>query len=531
MNKELMSKIAEKKLRLITGFILSVVIAVSGCILAGKICDKYPCLYTFIIIAMIILAADMYLIIINSVLHFFNIEKMYLICGLTIGCLYLFIIPPYVTPDEEIHISSAYHFSNMLLFSEAEEEKGLLFANSNIVNMPVSMRECDISKIYSQKAKNKNYEKYLSDLFEKPYNADKRITVTERVTGPVILYFVSGTGMALARLFNMNYAMVLFMGGLFNVILFVICVYYSMKILPFGKKCLFAAAMFPITLQQTCSLSYDNMIISMSFVVTAIAINYALKNEMKRSMFIIYAVASFFLVLSKGGAYFMLVFLPFILGFNKSRLKRKNIIAAAVITLFVILLMARGLYMGTGYTGGDTAVNVSEQGGAYIKWAEEYAYGIKEYIHNPLILFRIIKNTVAGQLDFLLQSMVASPLGWLNIMLPDTLCYSFLFMLLLGTVKYSDSKEQGFNIRQRIVIWVVVLSAIAACAAAMLLYWTPKSYDEIQGLQGRYFLPVLPAAALTLRNNYIVIKKNIDNIYIFALVFLQYLTAVYLFLM
>lgn len=525
-------KITKKKLRLITGFVLIAIPAVAVCIFAGNLKSDFPAVYTFVIILTIVISVVMYMIIINSVLHFLTIEKIYLICGLIMGILYLFIIPPYAAPDEEIHIDSAYHFSNMLLSSTSEEEKGYLFAGSRLIDIPMATRACDIDKKdsdFSNDINKEAYEKYFESFSEKIESSDEPVIVPKRVSGPVILYCVSGTGMAAAKLLNMNYSMVIFMGGLFNVILFVICVYYSMKILPFGKRCLFAIAMFPITLQQTSSLSYDNMIISSSFVVTAIAINYAIRNKMKRSMFIIYAVSSFFLVLSKGGAYFMLVFLPFVLGFSRNRLKRRNIIAAAVIVLFVVLIMTRETYMGISYPGDAYAVGVSEQGGAYIKWAEEYAYGIKDYIYNPGILFSIIKNTVVNQFDFLLQSMIAKPLGWLNVMIPDTLCYAFLFMLFLGTVKYSDSKSIIIGIRDRIIIWAVCISTIAICAAAMLLYWTPRSYDEIQGLQGRYFLPILPVACLTLRNNYIVLRKNIDNIYIFALVFLQYLTAVHLF--
>lgn len=528
MNNELISKIAEKKPRLITGFVLFAVVVISAFILAEGVRDKYPCLYMFIIIAITVLAIVMYMIIINSVLHFFEIEKMYLICGLTIGILYLFIIPPYAAPDEEIHINSAYHFSNMLLFSNAGEEKGLLFAGSKIVSMPVSMRECDASKIYSQKVNNKNYEKYLSGFFEKTGSQDKSVIVPKRITGPVVLYCVSGTGMALARLFNMNYAGILFMGGLFNVILFVLSVYYSMKILPFGKRCLFAIAMFPVMLQQTSSISYDNIIISAAIIVTAIAIKYGYKGEMKRSMFIIYAISSFFLALSKSGAYFFIIFLPFVIGFSRQRLKKKNIIIAAVITFFVVLILARGLYTDMFYPQEVSEVNVSESGGAYIEWAQEYAYGINDYINNPLILLKIIKNTIIEQIDFLLKSMIATPLGWLNIGIPDIICYAFLIMMLLGTVRYTKSDNITIGNADRIVIWVVVLVEAAVCAAAMLLYWTPKSYDIIQGLQGRYFLPVLPMAALTMSNNCIVIRKNIDNIYMFVVILLQYLTIVHI---
>lgn len=44
----------------------------------------------------------------------------------------------------------------------------------------------------------------------------------------------------------------------------------------------------------------------------------------------------------------------------------------------------------------------------------------------------------------------------------------------------------------------------AVCAglilAGMLLTWTPRGYVSIEGVQGRYFIPLMPALLLVLRN-------------------------------
>jgi uncharacterized membrane protein len=46
---------------------------------------------------------------------------------------------------------------------------------------------------------------------------------------------------------------------------------------------------------------------------------------------------------------------------------------------------------------------------------------------------------------------------------------------------------------------------------SMFLAWTPLSSKIICGVQGRYFLPFLPAFLLTLKNDTIVLTKNPDR--------------------
>ena len=55
----------------------------------------------------------------------------------------------------------------------------------------------------------------------------------------------------------------------------------------------------------------------------------------------------------------------------------------------------------------------------------------------------------------------------------------------------------------------------------MALSWTPVGSEYIMGVQGRYFLPMLPLFLVILRNNRIVVRKNIDKLAIEGLLLLQ----------
>ena len=55
----------------------------------------------------------------------------------------------------------------------------------------------------------------------------------------------------------------------------------------------------------------------------------------------------------------------------------------------------------------------------------------------------------------------------------------------------------------------------------MLLSWTPIGSGVIQGVQGRYFLPILPLTLLIFENDIIFMRKNIERFLVLATGYLQ----------
>ena len=53
---------------------------------------------------------------------------------------------------------------------------------------------------------------------------------------------------------------------------------------------------------------------------------------------------------------------------------------------------------------------------------------------------------------------------------------------------------------------------LLATMLVMLMSWTPLGSSVVEGVQGRYFLPVLPLALTALRSRRLVVEQNIDGI-------------------
>lgn len=69
----------------------------------------------------------------------------------------------------------------------------------------------------------------------------------------------------------------------------------------------------------------------------------------------------------------------------------------------------------------------------------------------------------------------------------------------------------------RIWIWFLSFICLGALMFSMLLGWTPVSATKIQGVQGRYLLPLLPMLLLTMKSSRVVRTAGNDRLLLYGL--------------
>ncbi len=73
------------------------------------------------------------------------------------------------------------------------------------------------------------------------------------------------------------------------------------------------------------------------------------------------------------------------------------------------------------------------------------------------------------------------------------------------------------KIKDRLWIWFICLVIFGALMFSMLLAWTPKSSNMVQGVQGRYMLPLLPVFLFTLKNQKVVRTGTDDRLILYTM--------------
>ena len=96
------------------------------------------------------------------------------------------------------------------------------------------------------------------------------------------------------------------------------------------------------------------------------------------------------------------------------------------------------------------------------------------------------------------------------------------------TIKKSDEKYVLLP-GQRLWIFLVIAGIASLACLALLFDWTPVKSNYVYGVQGRYFLPMLPLLMMLCKNKQIEMKASMAK-YIYAgLYVLQFLTIYHIY--
>lgn len=440
-----------------------------------------------------------------------KLERLFLLAGICFGCLYLVVLPPLSAPDEVSHYISAYKLSNQMMGKQATEEHGLVY---------IRQEDAWIEDIYGEFEPGQEGQADLSvlgqTLTEETYQmihdeglfgiSEEGTTISNQwtVRTTPFAYVPQAIGITLARLFQMSSMGLLYAGRLANLLFYIGVTYLAMKRLPFGKEILFGVALLPMTLHLTGSMSYDVMILALAFYFTAVCLDlaYAKPKVEKKDIVILAAVIA---VLGPCKmVYAVVMALCFLIPVRKFGGWKQYITAAAVVLGAFIISMA--------LVNSQTIATYATETESYVMWAEEAGYSFAQLLSSPGLVLKMFYNTVVWQAEYYHLTMIGAYLGNVDLVLDvPYLAVLFLSFCLLGLSFRKPGESISIKGGQRIWVWVICLVCVGATMFSMLLAWTPVSSAVITGVQGRYFLPVLPLFLMSLKNDFVVLSKNADR--------------------
>lgn len=432
------------------------------------------------------------------------IEYLYIIIAVVVGTIYFILIPLGQAPDEYTHIETAYDVANVVLGYEHGTD--------------IEMRNCDLEDtIITNDYRREIYDIYMDRLLH-----DHNISDTGSgmfgdtpLSTNRYLYYPAALGMIIGRLLKLGTIPMMFIGAVFNYIVYVIVAFYSIKKIPFGKTMILLFSILPITMQQVTSYSYDSGILTLSVLIFAMAIRVAYVENLQKRDFIILAIASILIAPVKNGAYFFIILLNLLplARFRKTNKKRFRLILGimGISTLMLIFPIVRNMINSA---NGGTLMN------GYVSWADEPGYTVSYLLGNPTALVQICWNTLINNFSYYIYTMIGGSLGWLNIDVPWWIIIALIACLFITAMK---KENEAFDLKPwiRCLFAIIALYSIACTAAAMLLDWTPISYKEILGIQGRYFLPVLMPLLYVMRGNWVKTNENAEKYCIITTMIMQ----------
>lgn len=425
---------------------------------------------------------------------------------LVVGAVFGFLITPYMVPDEETHLDMAYRYADILMGTGNTDDAHCL------------KRVDDSEKVLISDPTLDNY-RYIYENMGKMVENEEIIeaNATANSGAYLFMHLPGAIGIALARILNLGSVQLLFLGRFMGLLVFALAVFIGMKKLPFGKATLFALAMLPITLQQANSFSYDSILFAAVLLFSCYILHMAYgEEELNVLDLIIVCVLGIAIIYCKSGAYTPVVFAFLLIPMKKFATKAAYYMCMGSLCLVFILgffvknikVVNTGAQVTNKVMGIETAMSVPN-------------YSVGYLLQNPVTLFDVMNNTIADKTDFYIQSMFGQHLGWIQIEIANIFVIAFALLLMLSAFR-SKGEKQFVTVGNKWWIFIVTMASTILVLLGMLISWTPITYVSVEGVQGRYFFPILMLGCMLLRNSKLTFDKNADREIMFA----TYMTTV-----
>ena len=490
----------------------------------------------------------------------FSIVKIYPIIMLLFGLAYMYVFPAMSAPDEIAHFISAYKISNKMLGKQAtvkdghviiraqdlwiedvdgeytfdksksEEEKVLIPEEGSHGKIISSKLEETSYKVFYAEGNIRGADNYISFGGK---NYEKAQSLHAPVNTIPSVYFLPATGITLARIMGLNSIYLVLFGRMANLILFILFGTLGIYFLPKFKEFIFLVSLLPTTIELAASYSYDAvMISSMIFFVSYV---FFLAHEKKefdiKDLVIVSLIAG--LVLPCKMVYFPMLLMLFSIPLYKfkfrgkvdGKIKKENIAFFLASAVVVLLSWVFAMYL----VNRSTVVGYSTSNTSSLEWAGEESYTIGYLLHNKLKAVKLFYNTLLLQLEYYHKTMFGAYLGHAD----DVVGIPYIGFLVLNIGMIfsviGEAKEKQLLVKERVLTGISIFFVIFLVLLSMLIAWTPISSEFIEGVSGRYFIPVLLPLLMICRNNKIAIKDETKRNIIFLFILINAISLLKIF--
>ena len=446
-------------------------------------------------------------------------ELIWIVAVFLLGISFIRVMPGLSAPDEPSHYVSAYYLSNQLMMIHPDDEEGRVVIRKQDVALEDVNGEraeneyayVDDTEVFGQEPCEENY--YAVRNWSRDHEAEPGMTTSAhiRVVTTPLVYLPQAIGICLGRMFNSSALTTLNFGKIMNLLVFCIMVFWAVNRIPFGKSIMMASVLLPMTINLAASMSYDAMLIGCAYMFIAEILHLAYEADSVEWKNIIFLAVILAIMSPCKIVYSIIVFLLLLV--PKSKFKNTGMYAAAWAICVIAAIGSMLLVNATVIAGYATTV-VSD-----VPWSGEPGFTVSYVLHHPLDSLRVIYDTIMYQGEYYHETMIGAYLGNIceSLDVPYFIIMIFTAGLLMLPLSAGEQDKQLFK-RDRIIIFAVCLVIFGLLLGSMMIAWTPISSPVILGVQGRYFIPLLPAALLLIRNKRFALTENLDSYILFFMV-------------
>ena len=403
-------------------------------------------------------------------------RTLYIVLMLLFGTAMLLVTPPYQVPDEPMHVFRAWQVSEGVFISPVVKEATLMewtFHDCFVTDIPESL--WSDGQLFSLKD-GYSWEKLCAD-WSMPLQREDTMQMVLPNTGayaplayvPQAVAAFVGRWLALpvgAMLSLMRFAGLLWVIG---------CGWLALRLLPEKRLLIFALSFMPMFLFQSASASADATVFGVCWLGTAYLLSLRRSQQrLRRGELVFLLLLAVSLGLLKQ-VYGVLLLLYFFVPWQRLGSRRCFWGYGLLLLVVALLTSAAWLKLGVLAQGGRLAYMPGRDATAQLAFMKA---DIKNFV--GVFCSSVIIHCREWYTSFIGQ------LAWLNVALPNWFLAVYGVFLLVAGI----SGRLGLRFWERLVMVAAFGVAAVACIVSQYLNWTPVGASGIDGVQGRYFIPV-----------------------------------------
>jgi uncharacterized membrane protein len=404
-----------------------------------------------------------------------SITKMLLITGVYF-ILITVLIPPYMIPDEKAHFVRTMNVSQYS-FSKTPYE--------NFMNPVFEFPKNGTENINYAKIQRRDAVVDMQDIGKALENQSKNVdeVSVHTNTNTAISYVIPAIAIKIVDTFSNSPLLIFFIGRFAALIINFYFLYLAIKITPKFKKIFFLIATMPMLVQTTGSYSYDGLLNSLCLIFLAFSVKCIYEKKVISIQRILIMLGILALIMVIKIPYSLLGVLVFFIpleNFGNNKIKKIGSIIGSGLGVYALYhLIIMGSNIGT-----ISPQNVITSSGPT---------NLDYLLQQPTRIFSIAFNTLKMKWQFYIESFIGY-FGYFQFKM------HWIFAIAFGSTYMATVKEEEGMLtkRQKILLFVIIVFLVVGIFGALYLTWSTYQLPFVDGVQGRYFIPLLIPISLIL---------------------------------
>lgn len=422
------------------------------------------------------------------------LEIAFLVITIVVGGLSVAALPSHkVGFDEEIHFGRSYFWGETIQGKETiSYPHGIeeLYTTS-LSNWPMDLPQSEQERKEENEYRNAAVQYNLKEAPEGYWREDANYALSISSVAYVFQYLFIKIGMVLKLPFIYVYKL----GRMSNVLLYAILGFFAIRHLKAGKRIFFLFALMPTAMMAAITYTYDAWVNGFSFLAMSYLLGmwFDKQEKIKWKDYIIMLAAFIFASMPKA-IYIPFVLLAVLIPSDRFRNKKEMYIMKGIVCAAFLIMLSSFVW--------PTVSNPQAEGDS--RGGDTSVAGQLIYIFShPWCYTKLLLSSIGKSFySYTIGTEGLARMGHFT-----NLANTSLIGLALAYTVGTDCRLEE---RVEIKLWQKV-SILAVCFGVMCLIWTalylsftPVGLNQINGVQGRYYIPITIWILWTLRNQKVI---------------------------